>query len=73
VATQQVLGIKASSDVESAVGDAKRVWFVAFEVDLPAIEANSDRNSAWQFLNSKYLLQSTERWDGLQVFLYTKK
>jgi hypothetical protein len=72
-ATQQVLDIKASPDMQSAVGDAKRVWFVAFEVDLPAIEANSDPNSAWQFLNSRYLLQSTERWDGLQVFLYTKK
>jgi hypothetical protein len=72
-ATQEVLGVKASSDIKSAVGGAKRVWFIVFQRDLPPLEQNQNPESVFSYLNSHYILEKTEIWDGLRVFLYVKK
>lgn len=72
-ATQQVLGIKASPTMETAVHGAPRVWFIVFQRDLPALEANKDPASVFQYLNSQYALESIETWDGLRVYQYIKR
>jgi hypothetical protein len=72
-ATQEVLKIKSSPYIASAIGDAERVWFIAFARDLPNLEANQDPASPFQYLNSQFEQQSVEEWDGLRVFLYVQK
>lgn len=72
-ATQEVLEIQADKNVSSAVNGAKQVWFIVFQRDMPALEANQDPQSAIQYLNSQYKLESAETWNGLQVLLYEKK
>jgi 4-amino-4-deoxy-L-arabinose transferase-like glycosyltransferase len=72
-ATQQVLGIKAQMNIESATKDAQRVWYVIYR---RAIDEYGDRKVTYpdfDYLSSQFNLQSTETWDGLQVFLYVKK
>ena len=71
--TQQVLGIRAQSDIESASHGARRVWLVVFQRDLASFEADPNPKSVFQYLNSHYALNSVETWNGLRVFLYMKK
>jgi uncharacterized membrane protein len=72
-ATQEVLEIQAERNMSSAINGAKQVWFIVFQRDIPALEANQDAQSSIQYLNSLYRLEFAETWNGLQVFLYEKK
>jgi uncharacterized membrane protein len=72
-ATQQVLGIKAEPNIQSATKDAKRIWYVIYQRVIDEYGDGKVVYPDFAYLNSHYLLQSTETWDGLQVFIYVKK
>jgi uncharacterized membrane protein len=73
-ATQEVLGIKAAPDIEAAAGGAERVWYIIYQEVIDTYGSNGNSNYPdFDYLDSQYILQSTEKWDGLQVFLYVKK
>lgn len=73
-ATQQVLGIKSESDIQSATGDAQRVWYIIYQRSIEEYETGGDPiHPDLEYLASKYNLTSDETWDGLRVLLYTKK
>jgi hypothetical protein len=72
-ATQQVLGIKAATNIESATENARRVWYVIYQRVIDEYGDGKVTYPDFDYLNSQYTLQSTETWDGLQVFLYVKK
>jgi hypothetical protein len=73
-ATQEVLRIKAEPDIQTATEDAERVWYVIYQrvIDEYDPKGNSPYPD-FEYLNSHFVLQATETWDGLQVFLYVKK
>ncbi len=73
-ATQQVLGIKSESDIQSATSNTKRVWYIIYQRSLEEYKANgSPTHPDLEYLDSQYDLKSEETWDGLRVLLYTKK
>jgi mannosyltransferase len=71
--TQQVLGIKAETDIQSATAGARRVWFVIFQRAMDEYQAAGKSHPDIEFLGSQFTLELEESWDGLRVFLYTKK
>jgi hypothetical protein len=73
-ATQQVLGISAESNIQSAIGDAERVWYIIYQRSIEESKSNGyTLHPDLEYLASKYNLKSDETWDGLRVLLYTKK
>ena len=70
-ATQQVLGIKAKTDIQTATKDAKRVWYIIYQRSIDEYKAGGNSTHPdLQYLDSKYNLKFEENWDGLKVFLY---
>jgi uncharacterized membrane protein len=73
-ATQQILNIKAETDIQSAAGDAQRVWYIIHQRFIDEYEARGDATHPdLQYLDSHYNLESVESWDELRVFLYTRE
>jgi hypothetical protein len=73
-ATQQVLGIKAEPNIQSATRDAERVWYIIYQRSIEESQAGEHATHPdIEFLNSNFYLKSEETWDGLRVLLYTKK
>jgi 4-amino-4-deoxy-L-arabinose transferase-like glycosyltransferase len=72
-ATQQVLGLEAQPDIASAVGDAKRVWFVIFDQsNQEYIQAGYPRHPQLTWLMENYSQIEIEHWGDLQVYLFSK-
>ena len=73
-ATQDVLGIKSEKDIQTATGNAERVWYIIYQRALDEYAGDSHRiYPDIEFLDSEYRLVVKERWDGLQVFLYSRE
>lgn len=73
-ATQQILNVRAETDIRSATRDAKRVWYIIYQRSIEEYRARgSSTHPDIEYLDSQYSLQSQETWGGLQVFLYTKE
>ena len=73
-ATQEVLKIKATEDIQVATADAGRVWYVMFQRAIDELGATGQATHPdLEYLNSRYRLVSQEEWDGLQVYLYARQ
>ena len=72
-ATQQVLGISAKKDIQSATQNASRVWYIIFQQALDEYQSKEQPYPDIEYLNSQFSLKSQENWGGLQVFLYAQK
>ena len=73
-ATQAVLGVKAEPNIQTAVGNAARVWYVIYQSS-----EDEYKNSGYAqapdllFLNSHYRLETKQIWDGLDVYLFVRQ
>ncbi|RPJ28070.1 MAG: phospholipid carrier-dependent glycosyltransferase [Chloroflexi bacterium] len=73
-ATQQVLSIRAETDIQSSTRNSNRVWYIIYQRAMDEYKAGgSSTHPDIEYLNAQYNLELEENWDGLQVFLYTKK
>ena len=73
-ATQQVLGVNAKANIQTAVGEAPRVWYVIYQTSMDEFQSSGyARPPIFSFLNSHYNLQTKEVWDGLDVYLFARK
>lgn len=73
-ATQEVLGVNAAPNIQTAVGSAPRVWYIVYETSINEYQSNGYTTPPdLEFLNSRYNLVTQEIWDGVNVFLYTRK
>jgi len=73
-ATQQVLEIQAEKDIYSATDGATRVWYIIYERSIAEYQAAGHQTHPdIEYLDSYFNLKSTESWNGLQVFLYSRK
>ncbi len=64
--TQQVLGLLASPDVETAVHHAPRVWFIIFDRAIQEYAPAPHPHLAW--LTAHYTLAHTEHFDDLSIY-----
>lgn len=73
-ATQQVLGIKAEPNIQSATRNAERVWYIVYQRAINEQKAAGHSfHPDIDYLNSHYHLETEESWQGLRVLLYTKE
>jgi len=63
--TQEVLGLFAVSDVETAVGGAGRVWFIVFDRAIEEYAPDTHPHLAW--LADHFLLAAITHFDDLAV------
>jgi len=74
LSTQQVLGLEASRDIATAVGDARRVWFVIFdESNKEYIRAGYPRHPHLTWLMMHFELVEIQSWDHLDIYLFSLK
>ncbi len=70
-ATQDVLGVRAAADIETAVGSAPRVWFIIFGRAIEEYRAAGEATHphlAW--LEMHYRQVAVERWDEVWVYVF---
>ena len=71
-ATQEVLGIRAEENIQSATRNAKRVWYIIYQRSLDEYQAvGTKTHPDLEYLASHFRLESEEKWDGLRVYLYS--
>lgn len=69
--TQDVLGIHASDSLESATGEAKRIWFVIFQKSIDeALDAKLPTHPHITWLDQHFHRQNVETWGSLLVYEY---
>lgn len=72
-ATQQVLKIKAETNIRSAVSGVKHVWYIIYQRSIDEyIQAGKSTHPDIEYLNSQFTLESQKTWGDLQILLYTK-
>jgi hypothetical protein len=73
-ATQEVLQIRAEKSIQSATQNANRVWYIIYKRSIEEYRAAGyETHPDIQYLASDFALQSQERWDGLEVYLYARE
>jgi uncharacterized membrane protein len=73
-ATQEVLGVSAKPNIEAAVGDAPRVWYVIYQTSIHEFQSTGYTTPLdLEFLNSHYAFETKEVWDGLDVYLFARQ
>ena len=73
-ATQQVLGVSAKPNIQSAVGNASRIWYIIYQNSIAEYQSSGYATYPdLEFLNSHYNLATKEVWDGLDVYLFVRK
>jgi uncharacterized membrane protein len=71
--TQMVLGLIAKPDIESAIGEVKRIRFIIFQQSIneyTEIGKNTHPHLLW--LDEHYKLREVEDWGSLKVYIYEK-
>jgi mannosyltransferase len=69
--TQEVLGLLAQTDVQQAVDNSQRVWFVVFQRALDEAAELSTENPSKAWLDGHYRLTDTAAFHDLSILLYT--
>ena len=69
--TQRVLGVKAASDISSAVGDSRRVWFLIFgQSNQEYLRAGYPRHPHLSWLMDHYAEVEVQHWEDLDLYLF---
>ena len=71
-ATQQVLGLEAEADIESAVGEAERIWFIVFEQSNQEFVQRGIHAPSPIWLTNNYSLVEIENWGDLRLYNFSK-
>ena len=72
--TQQVLGLIADLDIQSAVGDASRVWLVIFSHAIQEYQTEGYKNHPHiLWLEKNYILDRIEPWGDLKLYVYVRE
>jgi len=70
--TQEVLGLEASLDLPSAIGPARRVWFLIFsESNQEFVRAGYARHPHLDYLIDGYTQLEHRHWGALDVYLFS--
>lgn len=72
-ATQKVLNIEAETGIQTATGEAERIWYIVYQRAIDEYQAiGYSTHPDLEYLNSQFELESEETWDGLRLFLYRR-
>jgi 4-amino-4-deoxy-L-arabinose transferase-like glycosyltransferase len=71
--TQKTLGLEAQRDIESAAGNADRVWFILFnESNQEYVRAGYPEHPHLGWLMAHYHLIEDRNWGDVSVYLFSK-
>ncbi len=74
LSTQQVLTLIAQPDIQSAVGNAARVWFIIFDQsNQEYIQAGSPMHPQLAWLMNHDSLVEVQNWGDLRVYLFATR
>ncbi len=74
VSTRDVLRVTAASDVEAAVGGARRVWFVVFQHHIEAyVRKGSVNHPQLEWLETDFKLDHVEEWGNIRLYQFIRK
>lgn len=68
--TQEALGLLAKTDMSDAADGAQRVWLVIFQRALDEAEELGVPNANKTWLDNRYRLARTDKYNDLNVYLY---
>jgi mannosyltransferase len=72
-ATQEMLGIEAVDDVQTAVDDAEGVWFVIFPGEIQDyLSAGASQHPTLAWLEARFSLDQIESFGELQVYHFVR-
>lgn len=72
-ATQEALGLYATTDLETAVADHPRIWFVVFQAALAEYEAIGQTHPHLAWLNTHYRQTHLTEFNDLLVYAFEKQ
>lgn len=73
-ATQKVLRVNAQPDLQTALGNANRVWYIIYQRSIDELRDQGYKTYPdLTYLNAHYTLLQQQDWNGLIVDLYTKR
>ncbi len=71
--TREVLRVQAMPNIESAAGNAGRVWYVIFDESLREyVNAGHPSHPDLSWLMSQYQLSEVDHWGDLSIYLFSK-
>jgi mannosyltransferase len=70
--TQEVLGLRAQTDMQQAADDSHRVWFVIFQRALDEAAQLGTENPSKAWLDAHYRLTNTTVYSDLEICLYER-
>jgi 4-amino-4-deoxy-L-arabinose transferase-like glycosyltransferase len=72
-ATQQVLGLEAETDIESAAKGAENIWFIIFEQsNQEFVQMGASMHPHLSWLTENYSLLEIEIWRELRLYNFSK-
>jgi mannosyltransferase len=72
-ATQEMLGIEAAADVQSAVGDAEGVWFIIFPGEIQDyLSAGATQHPTLAWLEARFSIDRIVSFGELQVYHFVR-
>jgi mannosyltransferase len=73
LATQEMLGIAAADSVQSAVGEARGVWFIIFPEEIQDyLSAGASQHPALVWLEARYSIDHVESYGELKVYHFVR-
>lgn len=73
-ATREILGLTKFESIEQATQNKTRIWFVIYQNSIDEyIFAGISTHPHLEYLNQNFVLQSTEEWHDIRIFLFTRE
>ena len=72
-ATQKILNLKSSENVENGTANATRVWFIVYQQSLDEYTQAGQVHPHLEYLNQHFELESVEDWGDVRIYLYKKQ
>lgn len=73
LATREILELTEFESIEKATENKTRIWFVIYQNSIDEYTVNENATHPHlEYLNKNFVLENTEKWGDIRVFLYRK-
>ena len=73
-ATQEILHVQSYNNIQTAATDKNRIWFIIYQQSIDEYKSQGLQTYPdIEYLNTNFILTSTEIFDDLRLYVYTRK
>jgi len=73
-ATQEILQVHASNDIQTATLGKNRIWFIIYQQSIDEFTAQGYQNHPQlEYLAKNFNLEKVEEWGDLRLYLYSRR